>query len=140
MSAESRVSSSRLPGFFRWAMGLLVFTSAVVIAENANASCGDYLHGFNQPSVVADHLNEDNLPVHDAPSNSPFCDGPFCQQVPLVPTDRPQPETQTSEFKDLHPGEETVLVFTDAWFGLEQVRDVLPNPPDSERLDRPPRP
>jgi hypothetical protein len=139
MRAESRASSSRHPGFFRWVMGLLVFTSALVTAESANASCGDYLHGFNQPSLVDDQLNEEHLPVEDVPSKSPFCNGPFCQQVPIVPTDRPQPETRTSEVKVLHPCDTTVVVFTDEWSRLEQDRDMLPNPPDLERLDRPPR-
>ena len=145
MIIESRVSSSRYPGFFRWAIGLLVFTSALMTVDNVKASCGDYLHGFNQPSVVADHLvgdhlNEGSLPVHNAPSKRPSCNGPFCQQVPFVPTDRPQPETRTSEVKELHPCEKIELIITDEWSLLERVRDVLPNPPDLDRLDRPPRP
>ena len=140
MSTVLRVSSSRSPGFFRWAVGLLVFTSALMTAESANASCGDYLHGFNRSSIVADHLDEENLPVHGAPSKSTSCDGPFCQQVPFVPTDRQQPETRSSEVKDLHPCEKTGLVFKDQWSLLERNRDVLPNPPDLDRLDRPPRP
>ena len=140
MSTELRVSSSRCPGFFRWAAGLLVFTSALVTAERANATCGDYLHGFNQSSVVADHLNEESVPAQDAPSKSPSCTGPFCQEVPFVPPDHPQPETRTSRVKELHSCEKLEFVITDEWSLLERLRDVLPNPPESDRLDRPPRP
>ena len=140
MSTELRVSSFRCAGFFRWAVGLLVFTSVIVTAKSSNASCGDYLHGFNQSSNVADHLNEENLPVHDAPSKSPTCTGPFCRQVPFVPQDHPQPETRTSRVKELYSREKLEFVITDEWSLLERLRDVLPNPPESDRLDRPPRP
>ena len=113
--------------------------------DNVKASCGDYLHGFNQPSVVADHLvgdhlNEGSLPVHNAPSKRPTCTGPFCRQVPFVPQDHPQPETRTSRVKELYSREKLEFVITDEWSLLERLRDVLPNPPDLDRLDRPPRP
>jgi len=113
--------------------------SALVTVDRANASCGDYLHVFHQPSLVADNQNEENLPAQDVPSKRPSCDGPFCQQVPFIPTDRQQPETRSSEVKDLHPCEKAVLIFAKGWSLLERNRDVLPNPPDADRLDRPPR-
>ena len=139
MSADLRVPLFRRPGFFRWAAGLLVITSVLVIAESANASCGDYLHGFNHSSVVVEHPNAEDLPAHDAPSKGPYCDGPRCHRAPFLPIDRPLSDTQILKAKELLVWEKTRFVITDVWYRLERDRGVLPNPPDSDRLDRPPR-
>ena len=139
MSDELQVPSSRCPGFFRWAVGLIAFVSVLVMAENVNASCGDYLHGLNRTSVVAEHPSGEELPAHDSLPSVPVCNGPFCEQAPFLPINRPPSSTQTITDKELHVWEKICVVITDEWYCLERDRRVLPNPPDADRLDRPPR-
>ncbi len=139
MSDEPQVSSSRCPGLFRWAVGLLAFVLVLVISESLNASCGDYLHGASHTAAVVENPSGEEFSGHHSLPSAPVCNDPFCQKVPVIPINRPQPDTQAFKFKELHVLETTCVVVTDEWYRQQQDRSLLPNPPNADRLDRPPR-
>ena len=123
--------------------GMTVFAAFLIFSDFAQASCGDYLAGHGNRSVVTDNSHiapSDLFRGHPQSDHSP-CEGGKCDRAPVP--DFPLAPAPNSRVSDNHNQWGTLSVLNGVSKKLStpwpMAKAVFPNRGHYRRVDRPPR-
>ena len=123
--------------------GMTVIAASLLFSDSAQASCGDYLAGHHNRSVVTDNSNiafTDLFEGHPQSDHSP-CEGGKCDRAPV--SDFPLVPATHSRVSDNHNQWGTPPVLNGVSKNLSTpwpiARSAVPIRGHHHRVDRPPR-